>query len=292
MKYCFEQIHMDTRVNITVYLDEAETVVRQRTDSAFKIFSDLEKQFSLFKPSSEISRINQAAGKITPATSLFLSTLKYALEIAKASNGLFDPLVGVGNYQDVIVSDETVFIPTNSFLDLNSVVKGMALDMALGTITPSFSATLPLPTIALLGTPAYLPTGQAGLGDEGGVMIEAGGDIVVHGLPPEKIFWDIGIRNPREPKKIITVVHLASGAICTSGGYFRKKNIGHHLINPKTKQSPNNILSLTVIAPTAREADALSTAAFFMPIDQGIDFVEKFPGASCLIIDNKLNIFL
>jgi thiamine biosynthesis lipoprotein len=278
-KYSFEQTHMNTRVNITLHTDGLYDTDKKKIKNAFAIFNELEKQFTLFKISSEISRINRQAGTITKVTPLFLATLQYAVQIAEASQGLFDPLVGkytlprskslrekkLSNYQNIIINDkdETIFIPPKNYLDLNSIVKGMALDKALECFS-----------------------------EQDNLMIEAGGDIVVQGQPAEKNFWDIGIRNPHKVEKIITTIQLTGGAICTSGGYFRKNNNGHHLINPNNGQSPDDILSLTVIAPRAQIADTLSTAAFFMPIEDGIDFMEKFKGTSSLIIDKKLNIFM
>ncbi|MBI5356516.1 FAD:protein FMN transferase [Candidatus Collierbacteria bacterium] len=177
----------------------------------------------------------------------------------------FPPGFGIDalDYADIRLDSctRTITLPSRAALDLNSIVKGLGLDMAL-----------------------------ACFGNTENIIIEAGGDIKVQGLPPQADAWAIGIRNPIFPQKIITVIHVRDSAVCTSGEYFRKT----HLINPmakKSKGNDNSISSVTVVATTAREADALSTAAYFMDIDEGIFFVENHDCASCLIIDSNNNVY-
>lgn len=244
-KWSFEQKHMDTRVTITLYSSREEKEVTADVKKAFSVFEKLENQFSIFRRNSELTRLNQQAGEQITITPLLFETLEYAMKIARKSKGVFSP-----------------FQPrSKTALDLNSIVKGLAIDLAL----------------------EYF-------GDSENIMIEAGGDIKVQGLPPKSGNWSIGIRNPVFPQKIMTVVHIRDCAICTSGEYFRKA----HLLNPlakKTKSDNTSISSVTVIAPTAREADALSTAAYFMNINEAIPFVEKHDSAAYLMIDSANNVY-
>lgn len=291
---------MDTRVTITLYSDGSGEN-EESVEKAFTVFRDLEKQFSLFKVDSEISLVNSKAGEITPVSPLFLDVLDYALGFAEKSKGAFNPLIGaftpgvqlknanadLAAFGQIKIdkNKSTVLLPKNAALDLNSVIKGLAIDLAMDCF------------------------------EEPAVMIEAGGDIKVKGTPPNKKNWDIGIRDPKNPTKLITVVHLKDAAICTSGNYFRKEklaNEGHlHLVNTagsqaisansspanptdrqKTANLGNGLSSVTVIAPTAKLADVLSTAIFFMPVESAILFIEKFEGASCLLIDNRNELYV
>lgn len=112
---------------------------------------------------------------------------------------------------------------------------------------------------------------HAGLRD---FYIEAGGDIEAHGHNPEQQPWRVGIRNPFAKNEIIRSVHLSGLAIATSGTYIR----GQHIYNPHRPDEPiNDIASLTVIGPTAFEADRFATAAFAMG-RSGIDFIAARPG--------------
>ena len=277
----FEQNHMGTRVTITIFSQKEEKEIAEQVKKAFTNFHNLENEFSIYQTDSGISHINQLAGKTVNASPLMQKTVKYAIEWAKKTNGLFNPLVGSltmpGGKKKTIRADlyldiqtdetnQTITIPPETALDLNSIVKGMAIDMAIACI------------------------------EEENAMIEAGGDIRVKGFPPDAKAWKIGIRNPREPKKVITVLTLPAGAICTSGEYFRKEQAQEenrfHLVNPQNPETKNPVTSVTVIAPTAREADALSTAAFFMPIEKAIPFVENQSGCACLLIDHNNDVFM
>lgn len=281
-KYNYEENHMGTRVNITLFSDKPEKEFIENVQYAFHIFEKLEKQFSIFKDNSEISQINSRAGQTVQASPLMLDTILYALEIAGETQGIFNPLIGaltIPDTNNLSISAEaykqiqinrgqqTLTIPANTSLDLNSLVKGMAIDQALDCLRL-----------------------------EENVIIEAGGDIKVKGLPPEQNVWKIGIRDPQSPTKIITIIPLKDAAICTSGGYFRKvkalEENRHHLINPHNHQTENAASSVTVMAPTAQTADALSTAAFFMPIETAINFVESHNDCSCLIIDWQNQVFM
>lgn len=265
-KWIFEQKHMDTRVTITAYSPRGKAVIASDAKKAFAVFSKLENQFSVFRPDSELSRLNKRAGSPVHVPPLLLATLKYALKIAEESGGVFSPLRSskkIPLLANIIFnqSSGTVTLPPETSLDLNSVVKGLAIDMALDCFENNED-----------------------------IMIEAGGDIKTKGLPPKTNYWNMGIRNPADPKKIITVIHPRDCAICTSGEYFRKA----HLVNPLTKKSNGHgkkVSSVTVISPTAREADALSTAAYFMDIEDAVPFVEQYDSASCLIIDSANNIY-
>ncbi len=278
--YTFEQNAMGTRVTITIYSQKTSEELETYTQKAFTIFKKLEQQFSIFLENSEINQINKKAGEIIKASPLMLETVAYALKIAKETNGIFNPLLGSltkpgglyqktdpYSYKKIVINleDQTLIIPKATALDLNSIVKGLAIDLAMEALT-----------------------------QEENIMIEAGGDFRMKGLPSGENYWKIGIRDPHEPTKIITILKLKAGAICTSGRYFREEKATqekrHHLINPHSNKE-NIASSITVIAPTAKEADALSTTAFFMPIEEAIPYIQTHPYTSCLIIDRNNEVF-
>ncbi len=120
--------------------------------------------------------------------------------------------------------------------------------------------------------------------------VEAGGDMYVKGRNAMGAPWQIGIRHPRDDGELIARVHLSNAAICTSGDYERRTpsaDSGHHLVNPASGHSPAAIASVTVIAPTAMAADALSTAAFVLGPQEGLQFLIE-QGVEGLIISPTL----
>jgi FAD:protein FMN transferase len=104
--------------------------------------------------------------------------------------------------------------------------------------------------------------------------IDAGGDIEVRGLNAEGGPWEIGIRNPFDPKTIIKVLRLSDRGIATSGTYIR----GDHIYEPKTgRPVTEGYASLTLVGPDVCEADRLSTPSFAMG-EEGMGFLAMTPG--------------
>jgi thiamine biosynthesis lipoprotein len=89
------------------------------------------------------------------------------------------------------------------------------------------------------------------------VCVNAAGDIACHGEQRPGEPWAIGILNPYDTQQVIEVVHVAEGAIATSGLYER----GNHIRNPRTGSTEVFYDSATIVGPDAGMADALATAA-------------------------------
>lgn len=90
--------------------------------------------------------------------------------------------------------------------------------------------------------------------------VDAGKDILLISKKPVRI----GLENPLNFEEAIGVVTLSKGSICASAGSRRVWGPYHHIINPKTLTSPNEILATWVVAKDALTADALSTCLFLI----------------------------
>lgn len=110
--------------------------------------------------------------------------------------------------------------------------------------------------------------------------INAGGDIVLRGLPAMGENWRIGIRHPEHADRQATVLRLAGPkAVATSATYER----GAHIIDPRTGSPTTELASVTVIGPDLGDADAFATALFVMGAD-GLDWIETQPGYEAYVI--------
>jgi thiamine biosynthesis lipoprotein len=90
------------------------------------------------------------------------------------------------------------------------------------------------------------------------VCLSAGGDLLCRTLDPESAPWRIGIEDPRDPRRVLAVVPVTTGAVATSGTAHR----GAHLVDARTGRSPSGIASVTVIADSLTWADIDATAAW------------------------------
>ncbi len=115
--------------------------------------------------------------------------------------------------------------------------------------------------------------------------ISAGGDIQAQGRNSAGKPWNIGIKNPFNPKEIVKIICTGgkSRGIATSGTYEQ----GQHIYNPLNRASIiKDIVSLTVVGPNIYEADRFATAAFAMG-GKGINFIENTAGLEGYMIDKN-----
>jgi thiamine biosynthesis lipoprotein len=112
--------------------------------------------------------------------------------------------------------------------------------------------------------------------------VEAGGDIEASGKNADGGKWSVGIKNPFKQDEVVKTLFATDIGIATSGTYIR----GDHIYDPHTGLPASDIISLTVIASDACEADRFATAAFAME-EQGIDFIERWSGLEGYMIDKN-----
>ena len=107
--------------------------------------------------------------------------------------------------------------------------------------------------------------------------IGAGGDILCASGGDKK--WQIGIQDHKVKTKILDLLSISNGAVCTSGNYER----GAHIINPITKKPANELLSVTVTGPDIIWADVLATACFAMGRQKAESFIKSQPGYKVIV---------
>ncbi len=105
-----------------------------------------------------------------------------------------------------------------------------------------------------------------------------------NGLPG----WPVGLRNPLLPQRRLATILLRDQALATSGTAvqhfrFEGKRYGH-ILDPRTGWPVDDMLSVTVLAPTAAEADALSTAFFVGGVELAQRYCSNHLSVSALLI--------
>jgi thiamine biosynthesis lipoprotein len=117
------------------------------------------------------------------------------------------------------------------------------------------------------------------------VLINIGGNIRAVGGGAKGRPWKVGVQNPRG-NDILYTLNISDLSVVTSGDYQRKYTVGgrdyHHIINPDTLFPSDYYTFVTVVCGDSAVADALSTALFNMPFEQGFSFAEKLPEADVL----------
>ncbi len=109
-------------------------------------------------------------------------------------------------------------------------------------------------------------------------MVNAAGDLVVHGQPTPGEPWRVGIRHPWRAEALACVIE-ADAAVATSGAYER----GEHLIDPGSGKPLHRAASATVTGPSLAMADALATGLVVAGVGE-IGFVNGLDGYDAYVI--------
>ena len=123
-----------------------------------------------------------------------------------------------------------------------------------------------------------------------GYVINVGGNVRTVGTKPNGEKWLAGIENPNTDSDQTYVVYLqlAGESIVTSGSYQRYYTVGdrnyHHIIDADTLMPAEGYLSVSIVCGNSAMGDALSTALFCMPLEEGQALIESLPDAEALWI--------
>lgn len=121
-------------------------------------------------------------------------------------------------------------------------------------------------------------------------LISVGGNVRALGSREEGQPWSVGIQNPdlSSEQKEIKIINAQDSSVVTSGIYERYYTVDgknyHHIIDPKTLFPAAYFKSVTILCKDSGVADALSTAVFNMPFEEGKPFIESLPDAEAMWI--------
>lgn len=253
-------VHKQTRYLMGTVLELAchadERTARRAMTAAFAEVARLESLLSTYRPESEISRVNREAAKRPIAVSKeTIECVAAALAMARQTGGAFDPTLKRDGHEHVVIDRErsTIrFTKGGLSLDLGGIGKGFALDRAAKALEAHGAS-------------------QA--------LLNFGGQMLALDPPPGADGWIAAVRDPRNPTELIGGYSLARASVSTTATYER----GDHIIDPRTGAAANGALAATMCAPSATEADALSTALDVLGGDAAAELVGAGPGRAALV---------
>lgn len=311
-KYNKTSFALNTYTTITAYGTGAQTAA----ENASKAVSDVESQMSAYIDSSELARLNASSksGASVKVSDELFDIIKTAYKFSEITGGLFDitikpvtdlwaistnprvpsneeitqALDSVG-YKNIVLNENektVTFLKDNVSLDLGAIAKGYAADKAVGVLANAGC--------------------KKALIDLGGNICLVGENLDTTDVLLNTYFgqnikkpWRVGIQTPFSASGAYCVTLVVDSSaepmsIVTSGAYERNftqdSKMYHHILNPFTGYPhEGEIDSVTIIGTSSMEADALSTSAFMMSIDDALSLVHKC-GYDALIIDKDKKI--
>ena len=122
-----------------------------------------------------------------------------------------------------------------------------------------------------------------------GLLISVGGNVCATGTKDDQgTAWVVGVQNPDGGEQYLHTLAITSGSVVTSGDYQRAYMVDgklyHHIIDPDTLYPGTYWRSVTIVCQDSGLADALSTALFLLPREEGQKLLEK-AGAEALWVD-------
>jgi thiamine biosynthesis lipoprotein len=113
------------------------------------------------------------------------------------------------------------------------------------------------------------------------------GELAAIGDKPPGQRWKVGIQHPRVADAFVAVAMLKDRGLATSGDYetaFTADKQYNHIFDPATGRSPTEFSSVSIAAPTAAEADGLSTALFVLGFEKGMRELKSREGVDALFV--------
>lgn len=122
-----------------------------------------------------------------------------------------------------------------------------------------------------------------------GLLISVGGNVIATGAKDANgTPWRVGVQNPDGGENYLHTLNITGGSVVTSGDYQRcymvNGKIYHHIIDPATLYPSEYWRSVTILCADSGLADALSTALFLLPYEEGLALAEKC-GAEALWVN-------
>jgi thiamine biosynthesis lipoprotein len=296
---------MGTLCEITAYpTDQDKDNPDIAINAAFDELKRIDSLLSNWNPNSELMRMNAVAsrpgiGGVRPAVKVspeLFERIGIALDVARASQGLFDPTVGPlvrawgflpsparpENRAGAVAAARTVVGWEKVRLDavqhtVQFAAPGMEID--LGGIAKGYATRKGAQVLR-------------GHGIQSGLVSLGSSSMTAIGVPPGATGWHVFIRDPRDGESPAAWIDLRDGdSLATSGTYEKTVLAGKtrrsHIIDPRTGEAIGGTVSVTVLLEDAEIADALTKPFFMSPSRSAEDWAKwlaRFPKASIILM--------
>ncbi len=295
VKFHQERATLGTFVQIDICANSGDI---EKTAKAFEDvwarFEEINSGMNAYNPQSEVSAIkNYETGVGVPISESLAGVIGLSKDISQKTGGLFDitvrPLIDVWKKAQETQQEPTYAQIVSAGLKVGSDLIEFTEDGALRFLYPGMEIDLGGVAKGYAVDEAVRILRLQGFQD---FFIDAGGDVYVAGHNLKGESWRIGIQHPRKANELIDVLSVSDQAVTTSGDYERFFEISgkrfSHIFNPHTGYPQDTNISATVIAPSAMEADAYSTALMIWEPEAGVACMDSLgDGFAALVIIEK-----
>ena len=271
---------------VTIKIVGTKTNAETTINSAFKEIDRIEGLMTTFDSNSEIGILN-AEGQVDNVSNDLIYVIEQSIHYGNISDGAFDvtikPILNLWktkiiageyptgqeinetltlvNYSNITLENNTIYFNEEGMsITVDGIAKGYAVDQAVKVLKNNGYAN---------------------------GFVNAGGDGMYFGTKSDGSYWNVGLRNPENKSESIVIMEISDMAVATSGNYERYFNESarlSHISDPRTGYSSQSLLSATIIAGSAMEADTLATTVFVLGPDKGLKLIENIQNTECILI--------
>lgn len=280
------KIMLNTYVTITLYDHQNMELIEE----CFELCAEYEQMFSRTLTDSEVSQFNLAETGTYEVSEELYELLELSMEYSELTGGAFDvtiePVSSLWDFSSLepVVPEEDVLIKElenvgyeNLQLE-NGMVRKKNADAGidLGAVAKGYIADKLKEYLVSKGVES--------------AIIDLGGNIVLIGGKPDGSDFSIGIQKPFEDRnEIIGTIAIKDYAVVSSGIYERcfweEDVFYHHILNPETGYPcESDLTGVTILAPEAARADALSTTCFILGKEKGMELIDSLEGIYAVFI--------
>ena len=277
------------------------------TETAQRIHDDLEVYHRLFdiynsyEGITNLKDINDAAGKeplvVDARTVDFLLDCKQYHEI---TGGKVNVAMGSVLHLWHVARNGGIDDPANAVLPAAEALEAASMHVDFDAVIIDAEAS----TVFISDPEVRLDVGAVAKGwatqrvaenAPSGLLISVGGNVCATG-PKDAAGtpWVVGVQDPDDMGKNLHTLYISGGSVVTSGdyqrGYMVDGNWYHHIIDPVTRYPSDYWRSVTIICDDSGLADALSTALFLLPQEEGQQLLDQ-TGAMAMWVDKEGNLF-
>ncbi|GAA0879970.1 FAD:protein FMN transferase [Algoriphagus jejuensis] len=279
----------------TYYRIQVEDLGKDLQVEFDSVFALVNAASNSYVQESEVSTFNQSGQLLDPSYT-FKDMMDSAAKYNRVSNGYFEPtlyplikawgfsfekreemdslkvveLLGYIGFEKMISMTDTGYSATKPgvMLDITGLGEGYAIDKLVEVVEKNQIVNY---------------------------MVEIGGEMKAKGINPRNTLWTIGIEDPSQAEMgvtstMLTKVELDNRSISSSGNYRKfyvdeSGNRRPHIIDPKTGYPvSHSMVSVSVLAPSATQADALATAFMGMGHEKAMILAESLPGVEAMFV--------
>jgi thiamine biosynthesis lipoprotein len=261
-------------------------------DDARRLVEHLERAWSRFRPSSEISQLNRSGGRPVIVSAETFELIQRAEQARALTAGRFNPLMltqleqlgyaypwqqgpavaptpepppqpGSLDEVELIPEVRAVRLPEGTAFDPGGLGKGLAADRATELLVAGGATT---------------------------VLVELGGDLRVHGASWYGPRWRVEVAHPHHDDREIAHFHPEQGAVTTSSTLRRNWSAGqhphryHHLLDARTGlPSSTDVVAVTTCAGAAWWSEVAAKSALLAGSGEAVDLLEGFGVAGIVV---------